>query len=217
MFIQTETTNNPAILKFLPGRQVLDAGTLDINDRAQAAISPLAKRLFDISGVSAVSFDSDSITITRTGSDWRFLKPVILGAIMDHFLSGEAVLRREAAGHGPGSDSLDPSGGADDAMDRFREALRHVIDPELGYNIVDLGLIYNVALRESGTVTVTMTTTTPGCPATGYLRQGAINSVSQVPGVRVVEVELTYEPRWTPEMMSPEAKAHFGISDGSGW
>lgn len=64
-------------------------------------------------------------------------------------------------------------------------------------------------------VRIVMTTTTPGCPATNYLRQGAGESVSAVPGVEFVEVKLTYEPRWTTAMMSPEAKAHFGIEDGS--
>ncbi|MGH9770576.1 MAG: metal-sulfur cluster assembly factor [Candidatus Acidiferrales bacterium] len=99
----------------------------------------------------------------------------------------------------------------------MRGALRRVIDPELGYNIVDLGLIYDVAIEGGGVVRVTMTTTTPGCPATNYLKEGAGESAGSVPGVEFVEVKLTYEPRWTPEMMSPEAKAHFGITDGGGW
>jgi metal-sulfur cluster biosynthetic enzyme len=86
-----------------------------------------------------------------------------------------------------------------------------VIDPELGYNILDLGLIYDVAVEEGGVVRVTMTTTTPGCPATNYLKSGAAESARNLPGVEFVDVKLTYEPRWTPEMMSPEAKAYLGI------
>jgi metal-sulfur cluster biosynthetic enzyme len=91
------------------------------------------------------------------------------------------------------------------------DALRGVIDPELGYNIVDLGLVYDVAREEGGVVRITMTTTTPGCPATNYLKQGAGEAAGDVPGVEFVDVKLTYEPRWAPEMMSPEAKAHFGM------
>ncbi|HET7606381.1 MAG TPA: iron-sulfur cluster assembly protein [Sphingomicrobium sp.] len=98
-----------------------------------------------------------------------------------------------------------------------RDALREVIDPELGYNIFDLGLIYDVDIEDSGAVRVLMTTTTPGCPATSYLKSGADHAVSAVAGVKSVYVELTHDPRWTPGLMSPEAKAHLGITDGDGW
>jgi metal-sulfur cluster biosynthetic enzyme len=66
---------------------------------------------------------------------------------------------------------------------RIRQALRNVIDPELGYNIVDLGFIYDIAVEEGGVVRITMTTTTPGCPATGYLKEGVANSAWSVPDV----------------------------------
>jgi metal-sulfur cluster biosynthetic enzyme len=202
MFIQTEATADPAKLRFLPGREVLAEGTLELSDRSEAAISPLAERLFAIPGVAGVSLGRDSITVARTGGEWQHLKPAILGAIMEHFLSGAPTLRRQAA-----AAASDPAA----ASDRFRDALRQVIDPELGYNIVDLGLIYDVAVEDDGAVRVTMTTTTPGCPATNYLKAGAGEAVSALPGVQLVSVDLTYEPRWTPEMMAPEAKAHFGI------
>ncbi|MGB3272194.1 MAG: metal-sulfur cluster assembly factor [Xanthobacteraceae bacterium] len=101
--------------------------------------------------------------------------------------------------------------------EEVREALRVVIDPELGYNIVDLGLIYGVAVEDGGVTHILMTTTTKGCPATDYLRDGARDSAWSVPGVEFVDVTLTYEPPWTPKMMSPAAKAHLGISDGGDW
>ncbi|WP_433994105.1 metal-sulfur cluster assembly factor [Afipia felis] len=101
------------------------------------------------------------------------------------------------------------------ATGQIREALRRVIDPELGYNIVDLGLVYDVTVEDGGVTIVTMTTTTPGCPATNYLKTGAGEAASSVDGVEFVDVRLTYEPRWTPDMMTPEAKAHLGI--GSQW
>jgi Fe-S cluster biogenesis protein NfuA len=93
MFIQTEPTPNPATLKFLPGRAVLAQGTLEMRDKAAAAQSPLAERLFDVSGVSGVFFGADFISVTKTGGEWQQLKPAILGAIMEHFMSGAPVLR----------------------------------------------------------------------------------------------------------------------------
>ena len=92
MFIQTEATPNPATLKFLPGRPVLDTGTLDLRGKDEAAQSPLAERLFDISGVSGVFFGSDFIAVTKETGEWQQLKPMILGAIMEHFMSGAPLL-----------------------------------------------------------------------------------------------------------------------------
>lgn len=203
MFIQTESTTDPTEMRFLPGRPVLAQGTLELRDRAQAAKSPLAHRLFAIRGVSGVVLGTDFITVTKESGDWQLLKPAILGAIMDHFTSGAPVV----------VDATAADGGADGLADRAREALRRVIDPELGYNIVDLGLVYDVT-AEDGVVHVTMTTTTRGCPATGYLTAGARDSIEAVAGVVSVEVTLTYDPPWTPRMMSPEAKRRFGIQDG---
>jgi metal-sulfur cluster biosynthetic enzyme len=98
-----------------------------------------------------------------------------------------------------------------------RQALRGVIDPELGYNIVDLGLVYDVAVEDGGVVTVVMTTTTRGCPATSYLRDGARDAAWSVPGIEFVDVKLTYEPPWTPRMMSAEAMDYLGIVDSGAW
>jgi Fe-S cluster biogenesis protein NfuA len=92
MFIQTEATPNPATLKFLPGRPVLESGTLDLRDASQAAQSPLAERLFGINGVSGVFFGSDFVTVTKNTGEWQQLKPMILGAIMEHFMSGAPLL-----------------------------------------------------------------------------------------------------------------------------
>src|SRR5271170_2530910 len=92
MFIQTEATPNPATLKFLPGRSVLDNGTLDLRGPEQAAQSPLAERLFSVAGISGVFFGSDFIAVTKSDGEWQQLKPMILGAIMEHFLSGEPLL-----------------------------------------------------------------------------------------------------------------------------
>jgi Fe-S cluster biogenesis protein NfuA len=93
MFIQTEATPNPATLKFLPGKPVLETGTLDLRSRDDAAKSPLAERLFAIEGVDGVFFGSDFITVSKSAGEWPQLKPAILGAIMEHFMSGTPLLR----------------------------------------------------------------------------------------------------------------------------
>ena len=185
MFIQIESTPDPAVLRFLPGRQVLAEGTLELRDSTQAANSPLARRLFEIPDVTGIVFGSDVITVTKNGGDWQHLKPAILGAIMDHFTSGAPVLAEprgaaapEAAGNG--------------LAGRVMEALRQVIDPELGYNIVDLGLVYGVAVDEGGIARVTMTTTTEGCPATNYLMEGAHDAAEGLPDITSADVTLTY-------------------------
>lgn len=98
-------------------------------------------------------------------------------------------------------------------LEQVEQALRTVIDPELGFNIVDLGLIYEITADAEGTVHVQMTTTTQGCPATGYLQEGARSAVDQVPGIAAVEVALVYDPPWTPEKMSPEAKRQLGMDE----
>ena len=96
MFIQTEATPNPATLKFLPGRAVLESGTLDMPSREAAAQSPLATRLFDIDNIGGVFFGSDFIAVTKTDGDWQQMKPAVLGAIMEHFMSGAPLVAGDA-------------------------------------------------------------------------------------------------------------------------
>lgn len=100
---------------------------------------------------------------------------------------------------------------AEDIGEQVRQVLHTVIDPELGYNIVDLGMVYDVAVAADGIAHITMTTTTRGCPATTYLVEGARAAAETVPSVQAVDVELTYDPPWEPSMMSDDAKEHLGI------
>lgn len=107
---------------------------------------------------------------------------------------------------------------ANDALvEQVRKALRLVIDPELGYNIVDLGLVYFVSVEDGGVVNIVMTTTTKGCPATNYLKEGARDGAWSVSGIEFVDVALTYEPPWTPEMLTDEARQRLGIRGEGGW
>lgn len=94
MFIQTETTPNPATLKFLPGQTVLDRGTADFTESDAAAVSPLAARVFAVNGVTGVFLGSDFVTVTKAdATQWDHIKPAILGAIMEHYQSGAPVMQ----------------------------------------------------------------------------------------------------------------------------
>src|ERR1700733_7522866 len=110
MFIQTEATPNPATLKFIPGRAVLDSGTMEFTARESAARSPLAEKLFGVPGVTGVFYGSDFVTVTKDQSDWQHLKPAIIGAIMEHYMSGAPLLVGEAA-----QDSVEEFFSEDDA------------------------------------------------------------------------------------------------------
>jgi len=208
MFIQTEAQPNLAKMKFLPGQPVLGQGTLELHDRAEAARSPLAAHLFEIQGVAGVQLGADFVIVTKNGGEWPHLKPAILGTIMQHFMSGAPILATPPTA---------VQGDAGELAETIRNALRQVIDPELGYNIVDLGLVYGVAVTADGAATISMTTTTRGCPATSYLQEGSGEAARGVAGVSDVEVVLTYDPPWQPGMMNDEAKQHFGIVDEGGW
>ncbi len=97
------------------------------------------------------------------------------------------------------------------SVERLYEALRQVYDPELGINIVDLGLVYDVSVSEEGDVHVEYTLTTMGCPIGPLIEQQIQGFLQQVPGVRSVTAELVLRPPWSPEMMSEEAKAALGF------
>lgn len=98
----------------------------------------------------------------------------------------------------------------DNIVQNLAEALKTVIDPELGYNIVDIGLVYDVEVHD-GRARILLTTTTPGCPATNYIRQAVETSAASVPGISSVDVTMTWQPRWSTDRMSDEAKIHFRI------
>lgn len=92
----------------------------------------------------------------------------------------------------------------------IRKALRGVKDPELGLNIVDIGLVYDTAVTEEGDVTVKMTLTSPGCPSGPEILQDAKLVLEDLEGVRSVQVDLVWEPYWTPDRMDPRVRAFLG-------
>ncbi|HKS86486.1 MAG TPA: metal-sulfur cluster assembly factor [Pseudolabrys sp.] len=95
-------------------------------------------------------------------------------------------------------------------VQNLADALKTVIDPELGYNIVDIGLVYDLEVHD-GRARILLTTTTPGCPATEYIRQAVETCAASVPGISGVDVTMTWQPRWSTDRMSEEAKVHFRI------
>lgn len=96
------------------------------------------------------------------------------------------------------------------SVETVREALMDVIDPELGFNIVDLGLVYGIRI-DGRRAEIIMTMTTPGCPATTYLQEGTRAAALSVPGIEEVDVQVVWSPPWTPDMMSDRAKQFFGL------
>jgi len=102
--------------------------------------------------------------------------------------------------------------GRDNLVEAVREALRGVIDPELGHNIVDLGFIYDISVDE-GVAHITMTATTPGCPAASFLKEGVANGALQVSGIDAADVTMTFDPPWEPSMIAPEVKAALGFAE----
>ena len=111
MFIQTEQTPNPATLKFLPGQAVMAEGVAEFTDPAEAnRLSPLAARVFRVEGVTGVYLGSDFVSVTKAGDqEWHLLKPAVLGAIMEHYLSGDPVALEGAKLGGGAGESDDPT------------------------------------------------------------------------------------------------------------
>lgn len=96
--------------------------------------------------------------------------------------------------------------------DKILDVLRGVYDPEIPFNIVDLGLIYDIKIEKDGKVYIKMTLTFPGCPIAGFIMEQVRNAALSVEGVRDVEVELVWDPPWTPDRISPELRTELGIS-----
>jgi Fe-S cluster biogenesis protein NfuA len=170
MFIQTEATPNPATMKFLPGRPVLESGTLDLRDAAQAEQSPLAERLFGIAGVSGVFFGSDFITVTKSAGEWQQLKPMILGAIMEHFMSGAPLM---TAGH---AEIKDGEEFFDEADAGTVATIKELIETRVRPAVANDGGDITFRGFKDGVVYLNMKGACSGCPSsTATLRNGIQN------------------------------------------
>jgi Fe-S cluster biogenesis protein NfuA len=147
MFIQTESTPNPATLKFLPGQSVLDAGTADFPSADGAEKSPLAQRIFSVNGVAGVFFGTDFVTVTKSDTvEWDHIKPSILGAIMEHFQSGQPVMASEASASGGHADHDGPDA---EIVGQIKELLDTRVRPavaqdggDITFHGFDRGVVY---------------------------------------------------------------------------
>ncbi len=186
MFIQTEATPNPATLKFLPGRDVLEGEPRDFRSVEAAAISPLATGLFAISGVTGVFLGSDFISVTKDETNWAHIKPAILGVIMDHFLSGKPVIVESDAAT-PSFDEIEEFYEEDDKemVEVIKELLATRVRPAVA---MDGGDIIFKGFKE-GTVFLHMQGACSGCPSsTATLKSGIENLLRHfVPGVESVQ------------------------------
>lgn len=169
MFIQTEPTPNPATLKFIPGKPVLGEGTADFRAKDEADDSPLATRLFDIDGVKGVFLGTDFISVTKGDIDWQHLKPAVLGAIMEHYLSGAPVAAQEG-GNDTAGVNYDPAD--EETVTTIKELLETRVRPAVAQ---DGGDIIFQGFRD-GVVFLHMRGACAGCPSsTATLRHGIEN------------------------------------------
>ena len=170
MFIQTEATPNPATLKFLPGRPVLETGTLDLREPAEAAQSPLAERLFGINGVSGVFFGSDFITVTKNTGEWQQLKPMILGAIMEHFMSDAPLINSGSTATGDGDEFFDAADAETVAT------IKDLIETRVRPAVANDGGDITFKGFKDGVVYLNMKGSCAGCPSsTATLQHGIQN------------------------------------------
>jgi Fe-S cluster biogenesis protein NfuA len=170
MFIQTETTPNPATMKFLPGRIVLETGTLDMPTQEAAAQSPLAARLFAIPNVTGVFFGSDFISVTKADGEWQQMKPPILGAIMEHYMSG-ADLMSSAAQQTPADEEFFDAKDAD-----MVATIKDLIETRVRPAVAGDGGDITFKGYKEGVVFLHMKGACSGCPSsTATLQHGIQN------------------------------------------
>jgi Fe-S cluster biogenesis protein NfuA len=178
MFIQTELTPNPATLKFLPGRTVMESGTANFTEASAATRSPLAERLFAQPGVTGVFLGSDFITVSKDEeSDWYQLKPAILGIIMEHLTSGQAVILLSPEAEGASEED-------DEIVVQIKELLETRVRPAVAQDGGDI-IFHDFA---DGVVYLHMQGSCSGCPSsTATLKAGIENMLRHyIPEVQEV-------------------------------
>ena len=184
MFIETEPTPNPNTLKFLPGRVVMSEGTLDLRDAKAVDQSPLARALFSIDGVTGVFFGYDFVSVTKNDAEWPHLKPAILGALMEHFVSGAPLVEQTAAHD---TDDEDEFFDADDedTVDTIKDLIESRVRPAVAGDGGDI----TFKGYKDGVVYLSMRGACSGCPSsTATLKHGIENLLKHfVPSVQAVE------------------------------
>jgi Fe-S cluster biogenesis protein NfuA len=183
MFIQTEATPNPATLKFIPGQPVLPGATRDYRNADEAEECGLAHQLLGVEGISGVFLGQDFITVSKNKGEWQHLKPMILGHIMDHYLSGAPMLApKDGAAEGKGTEFFDEADAA--IVSTVKELLESRVRPAVAQ---DGGDITFHGFKE-GVVYLNMKGSCAGCPSsTATLKHGIENLLRHfVPEVKEV-------------------------------
>ena len=183
MFIQTEVTPNPATLKFLPGRVVMDEGTFEARDLAEAERSPLAKALMQLPGVSGVFFANDFISVTKNDGEWQHLRPAVLGVVTEFYLSGAPLIEAGDEGAVATGEFFDPKDA--EMVETIKELIETRVRPAVAG---DGGDIVFKGFRD-GVVYLKMKGACSGCPSsTATLRHGIENLLKHfLPEVEAIE------------------------------
>ena len=187
MFIQTETTPNPAVLKFIPGRTVLETGVVEINEPEAAGGSPLAQALFRITGVKRVFFAHDFLTVTKHEAvDWTHVKAPILAAIMDHYTRGEAVMSAPAEAEVEDVYEGDAAGIVEEIKDLLETRVRPAVAQDGG------DIVFSRFEPATGVVWLHMRGACSGCPSSSATLKAGVENLLRhyVPEVTRVEQAL---------------------------
>lgn len=180
MFIQTESTPNPATMKFIPGKPVMQSGTADFADDESADRSPLASRLFRINGVVRVFFGHDFVSVTKADDvDWMHIKPPILGAIMEHYQSGLPILHQSDRPGDPGE-----TADSDPVSMQIRELIDTRVRPAVAQDGGDI-IFYGF---DRGVVYLHMQGACAGCPSSTITLKMGIENLLRHYVPEVVEV-----------------------------
>jgi Fe-S cluster biogenesis protein NfuA len=180
MFIQTEETPNPATMKFLPGREVMGAGTLEIADEKAAGASPLAEALFAVEGVKGVFLGKDFVTVTKGAErDWTTMKPPILAALMEHFTNDRPVMAAAAPAE---------TGSGETGDDEITRQIREILDIKVRPAVAQDGGDITFQKFEDGVVWLNLKGSCAGCPSsTATLKAGIENMLKHyIPEVKEV-------------------------------
>lgn len=184
MYIQTEETPNPRTIKFLPGQEVMQTGTITFTDADMAKQSPLASELFAIEHVAGVFFGTDFICVTHDGDGkWDILKPYILTTIMDHYVSGKKILETEE------NDQVVTHSTANDDDDEIVVQIKELIDTRVRPAVAEDGGDIIFQGFEEGVVYLELRGACSGCPSSTATLQGGIENMLKhyIPEVERVE------------------------------
>lgn len=186
MFIQTENTPNPLTVKFLPGQTVMEEGVAEFKDKKQAAVSPLAKQLFQLGDVDGVFFGSDFVSVTKADNvDWAVLKTRIMAVIMEHFTIGQPLFND---GHGP-SDKDSANEDDDELTVQIKELLDQRVRPMVAMDGGDI--VFD--RFEEGIVYLTMRGACAGCPSSTMTLKSGIENMLRHYVPEVLEVRQAGE------------------------